>query len=88
MPAPLQYFQFLNQYFDRIFVVTIARASERQQQIKERLQGLNFEFFYGIDKQEHSMEDLKKQGLYSEKKAKQFHRYDKEMTHGEVACAL
>ena len=56
MPGPLQYFQFLNQYFDKIFVVTIARATERQQQIKERLQGLNFEFFYGIDKQEHSME--------------------------------
>ena len=88
MPGPLQYFQFLNQYFDKIFVVTIARATERQQQIKERLQDLNFEFFYGIDKQEHSMEELKQQGLYSEKKAKQFHRYDKEMTHGEVACAL
>ena len=88
MQSSSQYFQFLNEYFDKIFVVTIPRATERQQLVTERLKGLNFEFFYGVDKQEHSMEELKTDGLYSENKAKAFHRYDKAMTHGEVACAL
>ncbi len=88
MQPSLQYLQFLNEYFDKIFVVTIRRATERQQHVTERLQGLQFEFFYGVDKQEHSMEELKTDGLYSEHKAKAFHRYDKPMSHGEVACAL
>jgi glycosyl transferase family 25 len=88
MLPPEKYYQHLNDYFDKVFVVTIARARERQEAVKKRLKGLHFEFFYGVDKLEHHMDDLKRQGLYSEKRAKHFNRYSKPLNHGEVACAL
>jgi glycosyl transferase, family 25 len=87
-PAFQPYFQFLNSFFDHIYVITIPRAIERQENIRHRLDGLNFEFFYGVDKQENSLEQLQSDGLYNEGKARLYHRYSKALTHGEVACAL
>jgi glycosyl transferase, family 25 len=39
----------LTNYFDKIYVITIKRATERQEHIRELLDGLNFSFFYGVD---------------------------------------
>lgn len=39
----------LANYFDKIYVITIKRAGERQEHIKELLSGLDFSFFYGVD---------------------------------------
>jgi hypothetical protein len=45
-------FEPLNQYFDKIYVLTLERAIDRQEEIKLSLQGLNYNFFFGVDKKE------------------------------------
>lgn len=86
--APQPYLHLLNQYFDHIYVITINRAIDRQEKIREILKGLDFEFFYGVDKLEFPFSEMKKRGMYDEEQAKQYHRYGKPMTHGHVACSL
>jgi glycosyl transferase family 25 len=48
IPAPIS--NFLQSYFDKIFVITIERATDRQSEVINQLEGLPFEFFYGVDK--------------------------------------
>ena len=83
-----QYFRFLNEYYDKIYVLTIQRATERQKKIKKVLDGLEFIFFYGTDKINWSKEKFIEKGIYNEQLAVEKHRYGKEMTLGEVAAAL
>lgn len=77
------------EYFDKIFVVTIPRAKHRHQQVKNQLAGLPFEFFYGVDKQHFNWEAIRSgTDIYDENKAKQLSRVGKGMNAGEVACSL
>ena len=78
----------LNSYFNKIYILTIPRATERHAQINEALNGLSFEFFYGIDKQDLKKEDLISKKNYCEKKSIENSRYYKAMKLGEVACSL
>ena len=78
----------LEKYFDGIFVITLERATDRQEQVKKRLEGLNFKFFYGVDKLKLSFEQVISENIYNEKEAKRLNRYSKGMVLGHVACAL
>ncbi|MEO5996473.1 MAG: glycosyltransferase family 25 protein [Chitinophagaceae bacterium] len=83
-----QYYPYLNEYYDKIYVLTIQRATERQEKVKNNLDGLDFEFFYGTDKIDWSKEKFIEKGIYNEKLAVKMHRYGKKMSLGEVAAAL
>lgn len=79
----------LEKYFDKIFVVTIQRATDRHEQVKKQLAGLAFEFYFGADKQLFDWEKMKAEAtIYDEVRAKKLHRVGKAMNAGEVACAL
>jgi glycosyl transferase family 25 len=80
-------FEPLNNYFDRIFVITLKRAEERHEQIRESLHGLGYEFFFGEDKHDHNLQELSSSNIYSEKRSMHFHRYDKPMTLGHICCS-
>jgi glycosyl transferase family 25 len=81
-------YAFLNAYFDKIFVVSLQRATDRHAILKEHLKGLNYEIFWAKDKQDFSLEEVILQGIYDEKKALKFNRYGvKKLATGEVACA-
>ncbi len=80
-------FTTLNNFFDHIYVITLHRASERQDEIKRNLAGLNYDFFWGADKQEHSIVDMERGGIYSEALAKKNHRYYKAFNCGQICCA-
>ena len=67
-------FQPLNGYFDKILVLTLPRLTERKEYFNKTFEGLNFEFFYGVDKQQTSLEELKKQGLYSTDAYREYYR--------------
>lgn len=43
----------INEYFDKVYVLTLKRASDRHQFIEKSLIGLDYEFVYGVDKKEH-----------------------------------
>ncbi|MGE5106602.1 MAG: glycosyltransferase family 25 protein [Sphingobacteriales bacterium] len=88
MKLPVDIANVLETYFDGIFVITLERATERQEQIKKRLEGLNFNFFYGVDKLQLNLKQLINENIYDEAEAKRLDRYGKGMVLGHVACAL
>ena len=81
-------YELLNDFFDKIFVVTLYRAKDRQQKIKEELAGLNYEFFYGVDKKDHTIEEVKEKGIYDEKLSMHLARTGSKMTLGNICCSL
>lgn len=82
-----RFYTYLNNYFDHIYVITLERAKDRHEHIEKELQGLDYELFFGKDKQLFSLEDLKAAKIYNEELAKEHHRYDKPMQDGQVGCA-
>jgi len=81
------FFSQLNQFFDKVFVITLRRATDRHAHIEQELQGLQYELFFGHDKQEFSVEDLQQQGIYNEALARRHHRYGKSMPAGMIGCS-
>jgi glycosyl transferase family 25 len=88
LKIPNQTIAFLEKYFDHIFVITLERATDRQAKVKERLEGLHYDFFYGVDKHELNWEKVNQEGIYDDKRARQLNRYSKGMILGHIACAL
>ena len=85
---PAATISFLQLYFDKIFVVSLPRFTGRHQQVKQRLQGLNFDFFWGADKLQMDDEEVRSNGTYDEQRAKKLQRQGKALNLGEVACSL
>lgn len=78
----------LQQYFDKVLVVTVPRFKERHEKVKQRLAGIDFEFFYGTDKNDVDTDFISRNYVY-DKSASLSVRLDfKEMNTGEIACAL
>jgi len=82
------YFEHLNRYYDKIYVLTLPRLHERMDFIRRELAGLDFEFFYGIDKKDTSLADLKTQGIYSTDRYLEFYKRPHEMNLGMLCCSL
>jgi glycosyl transferase, family 25 len=81
------FFDYLNNFFDHIYVITIERAKDRHIRIEKELEGLNYEMFFGKDKQFFSIEELKSANIYDEELAQRHHRYHKSMHAGQIGCA-
>lgn len=81
------FFTYLNEYFDHIYVITIEPAAHRREKLKKSLEGLNYQFLFGADKTNFTLEELKAKAIYDEAAAQHYHRYGKAMKPGEVACA-
>ena len=81
-------FTAFNNFFDKIFVVTLKRSVKRQAHIQKALQGLRYEFFWGADKNDLIIDDLKAKNIYNDAMAVKHHRYNKPMNPGQVGCAL
>jgi glycosyl transferase family 25 len=82
------FFNILNNFFDKIYVLTIPAATERQQEFMHSMHGLKFQFFNGIEQKTLDPLHLHETGVYNEDLAKENQRYDKHMTSGEIACAM
>ena len=81
------FFSALNKFFDKVFVITLRRATDRHAHVEKELEGLYYELFYGHDKREFSAGDLQKKGIYNEGLARKHHRYGKPMPEGMIGCA-
>jgi glycosyl transferase, family 25 len=79
-------FQLLNQTFDKIFVVTLARLKERHQHIEKQLEGLRYDFFFGVDKRDFTESFISEE--FDDRMATKLQRQNKKMNKGEIACAL
>lgn len=81
-------FQYLNQYYDKIFVLSLPRLHDRIAHINTALQGLNYEFFWGVDKENTSIEQLKTDALYNSSQYQEFYKKPEEMALGMLCCSL
>ncbi len=81
-------FEPLNNYFDKIYVITLQRAADRQLMLKQELDGLHYTFMYGMDKNNLCYEDLLQKNSYDPVLAKQHHLVGKEMRVAEIACSI
>ena len=81
------FFSALNDFFDKIYVITLRRATERHRHIQKELAGLPFELFFGVDKQELDIQELKERGIYDEPLAIRHHRYTKPLLPGMIGCS-
>lgn len=81
-------FDSLNQFFDQVYVLTLERAGERRVQLEKQLGGLNYTFFYGVDKQQMDTDDLVRRGLFDPEGAVAHHPMRKAMVPGHLACSL
>lgn len=79
--------EHFNNYFDKIYIVTLPRATERQEKIRRVLHGLNFEFLMGADAKDFNEDDIVSRNIYSEQLSKKNNRYGKKMKPGEIGCS-
>ena len=82
------FFHILNNFFDKIYVLTIPSAVERQKEFAQTMNGLKFHFFTGIERQTLDPKQLHQSGIYNSDLAKEKQRFEKGMTTGEIACAI
>ncbi len=78
----------LENYFDKIFVVSIPRFEERHKLMVNNLNGLKFDFFWGADKKKLDEATLIIDKIYDDAKAKKNQRQGKGLSIGEIACSL
>lgn len=88
MAIPSNISKYLEQYFDKIFVVSVTRFADRHEHVKKKLEGLPFDFFWGSDKLELDYDAAKMNGTYDEQRAKKLQRQGKALNLGEIACSL
>jgi glycosyl transferase, family 25 len=81
------FFEELNNFFDHIYVITLERATDRHAHVETELAGLDYQLFYGKDKDAFQIEQLAEKNIYNEALARQHHRYNKPMRPGEIGCA-
>lgn len=82
------FFELLNAFFDKIYVLTVASSTERQKAFAAAMPGLNFHFFYGTDRRTLQMDELKRNGIYDEDLAMRSQRRAKTLSLSEIACSL
>jgi glycosyl transferase, family 25 len=78
----------LQQYFDKILVISVPRFSDRHERLKQSLAGLPFDFFWGADKLQLDYDKAKADGTYDEQKSRKLQRQGKVLNLGEIACSL
>ena len=82
-----EYFQLLNQYYEKIYVLSIESAEARRELFAKRFKGLDYAFFFGADKNKFTIEEAGVKNIFSETLTRQHHRFSKTMMHGEIACS-
>jgi glycosyl transferase, family 25 len=79
---------FIKNYFDKVFVVSVTRFADRHVQLQKTVEGLDFDFFWGTDKLTLNRETLIAENMYDEAAAKKNQRQGKALNDGEIACSL
>src|SRR5262245_29304756 len=78
----------LQYHFDKILVLTVPRFTQRHQTVKQKLEGISFDFFYGIDKYHLTKDYLKNHYCYDKNKTLSVTNHFPPLNKGEIACAL
>lgn len=79
---------FLNNYYDKIYVLSLPRLTDRIEHVKKELEGLKFEIFWGVDKNEISLQELIDQKIFNKEQFKSFYKSPAEIHIGMLCCSL
>jgi glycosyl transferase family 25 len=82
------YYTAINNYFDKIYVLTLPRLQQRAALIARQLKGLNYELYFGVDKEYTSLQGLEAQGIYNNDRYKHFYKRPPHMSLGMLCCSL
>lgn len=85
---PAEINELFHQYFDKVLVMTVPRFKERHEKVKDRLTGIDFEFFYGVDKNDLTEAFIDENYHYDKKNSLAVRQYYPPLNKGEIACAL
>jgi glycosyl transferase, family 25 len=78
----------LHQYFDKVLVMTVPRFKERHERVKERLTGIDFEFFFGADKNTLDENTIQRIYHYKPENTLAVRQVFPPLNTGEIACSL
>jgi len=81
-------FNCLNKTFDKIYIITLKRSTDRHNLIKQNFKGLDYEIFWGSDARNLNFEELKLDGVYIPEIAFKENIINQVLEKGEVGCAL
>jgi glycosyl transferase family 25 len=70
-----EYFRQLNQYYDKIYVLSVESAEVRRELFAKRFSGLDYSFFFGADKNKFTVEEAASSGVFSEALTRRHHRF-------------
>lgn len=92
MSVKTELFKKLNDFFDHIYLITLRKSTERQERIRNVLDGLDYDFFWAVNGYELDMGELERQGNYNSDKAKwiKFEKKvnPKDLSPGMIGCSL
>lgn len=77
-------FRTLNAFFDRTYVLTIERNQKRRDLLEPVLEGLDFEYVFGIDGS--TVPDSRLQADYDDAEAQ--HVYGRSLSSGQIGCTI
>lgn len=80
--------ELLQGYFDKVLVLTVPRFKERQEKVKQRLDGLSFQFFYGADRDDLTDGSISHIYKYDKRNSLAVRQYFPPLNTGEIACSL
>jgi glycosyl transferase, family 25 len=85
-------FSFLNTHFEMIYVLSLKRSHNRHEMIKNSLNGLDFDFFWGVDGKNLDIKEMVNKGVYQPSLTKLFQKRRGEnvrnLSLSQIACAL
>lgn len=77
---------YLNDFFDKIFVISLERSSDRREHISQVLKDVDYSIFWGVDGEKLDISSLEEQNIYSIEATKEA-SYKSGLTKGEIGCA-
>lgn len=88
----IRLFEIINDYFDKVYVLSLRRSHDRHKTLKNTLNGLDYEIHWGVDAKELKFEELVEKEVYhpyitkllKKKKGEKV----KNMSLPQIACSM
>jgi len=81
-------FEKLNSFFDRIYIISLKRLNNRHKLLHERLEGLNYEIFWGVDGQQLDFKELEEKRIYLPEVTREKNMSGNELQPNEIGCTM
>jgi glycosyl transferase family 25 len=88
----LKLFEIINDYFDKVYVLSLKRSHDRHDTLKNTLTGLKYEIHWGVDGKNLDYKEMENKGTYHPYLTKLFKKKNgeavKNMSLPQIACSL